>query len=203
MEDSLNKERTVESLKLFARLIENNSTEFAYMENITSMLIKFSKKNERFRNYFYGDKIVDKVNKWLSANQNPPVNSHRSQNGMFKSSKKNNKFSYDIVLEESATIKEFNTKRKAELRSMYKKLNNWEDPDLESEDDVFETELKTEAMIDFEDASLNYQWVSGVITCSLGNIIKVVKEQDDEMEVDGRQRTVEDFWFNKGRLLFA
>lgn len=48
MEDSLNKERTVESLKLFARLIENNSTEFAYMENITSMLIKFSKKNERF-----------------------------------------------------------------------------------------------------------------------------------------------------------
>ena len=79
---------------------------------------------------------------------------------------------------------------------MYKKIDVWEDPDEESEDDIMEEELKVGAKVDFEDIH-THEWCSGTVVCNLGNIIKVVKDEEDEMDVDGRQRNVEEHWFNK------
>ena len=197
MEDEYNNKRTEQCFKLLLKVAENNSTAFAFMENFTAMMIKFAKKNKKLRESFFGDKLVDKINKWLTSNHTPPISSVRNHSGVFKENKRNNRYSYDVIGEDMATIKEFNNKRKAELRSMFKKLKTWEDPDIESEDDLFEEDLKTGTMIDFEDSSQFNQWVPGVVTCNLGNIIKVTKEESDEMEVDGRPTKEEGFWINK------
>eukprot|EP00344_Euplotes_crassus_P002514 CAMPEP_0196995946 /NCGR_PEP_ID=MMETSP1380-20130617/1947_1 /TAXON_ID=5936 /ORGANISM="Euplotes crassus, Strain CT5" /LENGTH=189 /DNA_ID=CAMNT_0042411765 /DNA_START=3096 /DNA_END=3665 /DNA_ORIENTATION=- len=160
------------------------------------MIIKFAKKSSQFRNYFYSDKIVDRVNSWLKANTNPPITSLRGSSGVFKDPKKNNRYSYDMIGDEVSSIKEFNAKRKAELHSMHKKCDEWEDPDPESEDDIFEEELKAGSKVDFQD-SITYEWHSGTVVTNLGNIIKVSKDEGDEMEVDGRHRAIEEHWFNK------
>eukprot|EP00344_Euplotes_crassus_P003470 CAMPEP_0197000690 /NCGR_PEP_ID=MMETSP1380-20130617/5566_1 /TAXON_ID=5936 /ORGANISM="Euplotes crassus, Strain CT5" /LENGTH=82 /DNA_ID=CAMNT_0042418069 /DNA_START=455 /DNA_END=699 /DNA_ORIENTATION=+ len=79
---------------------------------------------------------------------------------------------------------------------MHEQMKNWEDPDPESEDDIFEEELEVDSKIDFLDIHTN-EWHSATVTSNLGNIIKVVKDIGDEMEVDGRHGAVEELWFNK------
>jgi hypothetical protein len=156
------------------------------------MLIKWSKKSVKFRNYFYGHKIVDKVNKWLGANSNPPVNSLRGQYAMFKNNKHNNRYSYDIIQEELASVKDFNNKRKAELKAMYKKLDTWEDQDPESEEDLFETDINTGDKVDYNTGAPDYKWVSGTVSSNLGEIIKVSRETSDDMDVDGKVMRIEE-----------
>ncbi len=80
MNDKFRKERTNGCFKLFIKVIENNKGNFAFMENLTSMLIKFAKKDKHYRDYFYSDKIVDKVNTWLRSNAAPPTSSLRGHN---------------------------------------------------------------------------------------------------------------------------
>ena len=67
--------------------MDNNSQEYAYMENFSAMLIKLSKRSKSFRNYFYSDKLVDKINKWLGSHVNPPINSTSRHSGVFKNNK--------------------------------------------------------------------------------------------------------------------
>ena len=110
---------------------------------------------------------------------------------------RNTRYSYAIIEQKLDTLKEFNNKRKAELKSMYKKLDNWEDPDPESEDDLSEEELKAGSKIDVEDTNGDNQWYSSTVVCNLGNMIKVSKEENDEMEVDGRVTKVTEQWINK------
>ena len=203
MNDSYKKERLEGCLKLFMRVIENNSSDFAFMENLTAMLIKFAKKSKVFRNHFYSDKIVDKVNKWLQANISPPITSVRSHNGVFKNNKRNTRYSNGMLEQNKDSLKEFNMKRKAELKSMYKKLDTWEDPDLESEDDLFEQNLKSGTKIDVENSSYDFQWYSSTVSCNLGNIIKVIREDSDDMEVDGKARKVTEQWLNKDQSEIA
>lgn len=166
------------------------------MDNFIAMLIKFAKRSTDFRSYFYSHKIVDKVNSWLKSNQKPPVTSLRGHSGVYKNSKKNNRYSYDMIIQEASLIKEFNNKRTRELHEMHRKSDEYEAPDPESEDDIFEEDLKLGSKIDFQDA-ITYEWHSGTIVSNLGNIIKVTKDNGDEMEVDGRQGNVEELWFNK------
>lgn len=205
MDDRYRKERTETCFKLSMKIIENNKNDYAFMDNLTGMLIKFAKRNTGFREYFYSDKsamkifgtsVVDRVNRWLKDHSQPPIQSLRSTSAVFKDSKRNNRFSYDIIIDELDTIKEYNQKRKAELKSMYKKIQVWEDPDLESEDDLFEENLRVGSNIDFED-NIDHQWYSGKVITNLGNIIKIVKINEDEMEVDGRHRNIEEHWLNR------
>lgn len=103
------------------------------------MVIKFAKKNMEFRTRLYQHDIVDKINKWLSSNPTPPTQSYRSHTSIFKNGKHNNKPSYDAVMSEATTLKEYNLERKTCLKTMYKKQETkYNDP--ESEDDLYEVD---------------------------------------------------------------
>jgi hypothetical protein len=196
MKDSFQKERINLCLNLLVKVLESNSAEFSFSDNLCSMLIKFSKKDTDFRTYFYGHKIVDKVNKWLSSNSSPPVSTLKGQNAMFKNNRHNTKYSYDIINEGEVLIKDFNNKRKAELKAMFKKLELWEDQELESEDDLFEEELPVGTKVDINAGNPYYRWVSGIVSTNMGDIIGVQKETD-EMEIDGRVRDNSEQWIFK------
>eukprot|EP00344_Euplotes_crassus_P008143 CAMPEP_0197001420 /NCGR_PEP_ID=MMETSP1380-20130617/6129_1 /TAXON_ID=5936 /ORGANISM="Euplotes crassus, Strain CT5" /LENGTH=82 /DNA_ID=CAMNT_0042419085 /DNA_START=343 /DNA_END=588 /DNA_ORIENTATION=+ len=79
---------------------------------------------------------------------------------------------------------------------MHDNTETWEDPDPESEDDIFEEELEVDSKIDFQDTR-TYEWHSATVKSNLGNIIKIVKDVGDEMEVDGRHEAVEELRLNK------
>jgi hypothetical protein len=196
MKDSFQKERVILCLNLLVKVLESNSLEFSFSDNLCTMLIKFSKRDKVFRGYFYGHKIVDKVNKWLSSNSVPPTSTLRGQNAMFKNNRHNNKYSYDIINEGETLIKDFNNKRKAELKAMFKKLEEWEDQSLESEDDLFDEELPVGSKVDFNTGNPYHKWASGIVTTNMGEIIGVTKETD-EMEVDGKVRDTSEQWIFK------
>eukprot|EP00343_Euplotes_focardii_P000782 CAMPEP_0205803916 /NCGR_PEP_ID=MMETSP0205-20121125/6670_1 /ASSEMBLY_ACC=CAM_ASM_000278 /TAXON_ID=36767 /ORGANISM="Euplotes focardii, Strain TN1" /LENGTH=148 /DNA_ID=CAMNT_0053072673 /DNA_START=713 /DNA_END=1159 /DNA_ORIENTATION=- len=123
--------------------------------------------------------------------------------GVFKNRKKNNRYSYGAIEQKLDVLKEFNNKRKAELKSMYKKLDDWQDPDLESEDDLYEEELKTGSRVDIESSSHDNNWYPATVTHNLGNILGVVKEDGEDMEVDGRIKKVNREWVLKDSLRIA
>lgn len=147
LEDSLTKERIEAAMNMCQKVLDNNIDEYAYWDTFTGMLIKFAKKSRVFRNYFYEHTIVDKINKWLSNNQTPQLQSYRSKS-LFKVSKHNHKYSYEVIDEGTNMIKEYNLKRKSELRQMYKNME-WQDDEPESEDDLYESNLEQATKIDF------------------------------------------------------
>jgi len=181
--DSFAEKRIEQSLNLSSKLIDNNLTNYSFIDMFCATLIKFSKKSKFFRDNFYQSKIVDKINKWLSSNSSPPINSLRGPNGVFMSNKANNKMSYEIINEELEVIKEFNNSCRADLKAMFKRQHEWEDPDPESEDDLFDQENDAGCKIDFIPHG-SYHWDSGVVVYNVGDMIKVEKASDD-MEVDG------------------
>jgi hypothetical protein len=183
MKDSFSDKRIEQSLTLSSKLIDNNLTNYSFIDMFCATLIKFSKKSSLFRDSFYQNKIVDKINKWLSSNPTPPINSIRGPNGVFMSSKSNNKFSYEIIGEEVDVIKDFNNSCRADLKVMSKKQHEWEDPDPESEDDLLDVENDAGSKIDFIPQG-SYHWASGVVVYNVGDMIRIEKSSDD-MEVDG------------------
>lgn len=166
------------------------------MNIFLSTLIKFAKRNIKFRVFFFNHKIVDKINSWIRSNRVPSVTSLRGHKRIFKDPKRNNKYSYDMIRDEISLIKDFNAKTLRELYTMHELTENWEDPDPESEDDIFEEELEVDSKIDFQDTH-TYKWHSATVASNLGNIIKIAKDAGDEMEVDGRHEAVEELWLNK------
>jgi len=180
-------------LNLCIKVCDNNSNEYAFMDTFIGMIIKFAKKNKLFRQTLYQHTLVDKMNKWLSNNPTPPLQSYRTQTTVFKTGKHNHKFSYDVINNEIADIKEFNTKRRNDLKTMYKKPES-EDPEPESEDDLYEVDLEAGTKVDY--LLSTYKWVSGTILVSLGEFIKVQKD-DDQMDVDGQATLPQQQWISK------
>lgn len=195
MNDSLKKDRVSNLLSIFFKVMENNSSDYAFANLFSAMLIKFAKKDKYFRNCFYGHKLVDKVHKWIGANSSPPLQSTRSQFGIYKSNKYNTKMSYDVINDEVNCIKELNNKLKNEMKSMHKKPDEFIDPDLESEDDLYENELEAGAKLDFIPSG-SYKWSSGTVVLSLGDILRVQKDEG-EMEVDGISVGIQEHWVNR------
>lgn len=158
-------------------------------------MIKFAKRNKSFRHLFYQHNIVDRINKWLSSNATPPINSLRGQNAVFRSTKHNNRYSYDYINSELAVIKDYNLKRKNELKQMYKKLQEWEDPDPESEDDLYDGEVEIGSKLDYV-LEGTFKWASGTVDLSMGELVRVRRE-DDEMDVDNERMLSPKQWLIK------
>jgi hypothetical protein len=164
------------------------------------MIIKFAKRNNLFRKHFYQHDLVDKINKWLSGNPSPPLQSYRSHSTVFKNSKHNNKSSYDVITNDVTSIKEYNLQRKTELRTMYKKPDTaYTEP--ESEDDLYEAETEVGTKIDYVDPD-THRWVSGTVYNSIGEIIFATKDTD-QMDVDGQVQQVQNMTLNKDASTIA
>ena len=201
LEDVHMKERVNSILNLCIKLMDNNIMEHAFLDIFSGIMIKFAKKNKSFRQLFYQHNIVDKINKWLGSNATPPINSLRSQNAVFRSTKHNNRFSYDYINSELSTIKDYNLKRKNELKHMFKKLADWEDPDPESEDDVYDGEIEIGSKLDYV-LEGTYKWVSGTVDLSMGELVRVRRE-DDEMDVDNERTSAPQQWLTKDESSLA
>lgn len=197
MKDSFLEDRANNAFAFCVKLMDNNHSNYALLDLFTGLIIKFAKRDKIFRGMIYQHKLIDKVNKWLSANSSPPIQSLRSSNAVFKSQKHNNRDSYEELARYADLIKDYNIKRKSELKAMHKKTTDWEDPDPESEDDLYEEEIEVESNVDFVIKG-RYQWESATVTQSLGDMIRVVKEaNDNDMDVDGQSFGKIDLWINK------
>jgi hypothetical protein len=192
MEDTLSKERIEAALILCQKVLDGNISEYAFCDTFTGMLVKFAKKSKVFRKHFYQHKVIDNTNKWLINNQTPQLQSYRSKS-LFKNTKHNHKYSYDIIEKEVNLVKDYSLKRKSELKQMHKNAD-WEDDEQDSEDDMYEAEMEKGTKVDFVHPD-DDKWVSGSVQVCLGEIVKLQRE--DEMEVDGAVVASQPIWFNK------
>jgi hypothetical protein len=85
--------------------------------------------------------------------------------------------------------------RKQELTKMHKE-NKWDEDEVESEDDLYETNIEVGTQVDFLLNKDAFKWVPGKVICNLGKVVKIQNESD-KMEVDGEANAGHAFWINK------
>lgn len=195
LNDTFRKERVTILINLSHKIVDSCRKEYAFMSLFCGMITKFAKKDPYFRSHFYGDKLVDKIYKWLANNGTPSLNNIRRDQTLFKSNKFNHKHSYEIVTREENLIKDYTDKVTKELVSLKKKLEGYVDTEPDSEDDLYETEIEVGSHVDYI-TEATYDWTSGTVNLSMGEIFRVQKGQD-EMEVDGASLSIQEQWINK------
>ena len=85
--------------------------------------------------------------------------------------------------------------RKQELTKMHKE-SKWDEDEVESEDDLYETPLEAGSQVDFLVNNDAFRWIPGKVVCNLGKIVKVQVESD-KMDVDGDSSNLHCQWINK------
>lgn len=76
------------------------------------------------------------------------------------------------------------------------KEGKWDDDEVESEDDLYETELPEGSQVDFILNRDSFKWVPGKVVCNLGKLIKV-QNDNDKMDVDGEVSSAVGWWIPK------